>query len=220
MEPQAEYSAQLPYPDGIIEIGGKKYMTDAKGALMPLALVEVAEKLEDEMVRKIIHYAKDLSDRVTRFKGHTYDDICSLQALLEQEYGAPAGGKKGNITFTSYDSTMKVQVKVANVLEFGSRLQVAKKLVDACLSEWAEDSRDEIRAIVNRAFQVDSEGAVNRSELFMLLRVAIEDERWQRAMDAIRDSIRVVGSKTYFHFFEREHSDGEWTPISISLARA
>ncbi|MBN8916649.1 MAG: DUF3164 family protein [Rhizobiales bacterium] len=219
MEAQIEAPA-APWSDGITEIGGKKYMTDAKGALMPLALVETAEKLEDEMVRKIIYHAKDLSDRVARFKGHTFDDICSLQALLEQEYGAPAGGKKGNITFESYDGLMKVQVKVANVLEFGSRLQVAKKLVDACLSEWAEDSRDEIRAIVNRAFQVDNEGTVNRSEIFMLLRVAIEDERWKRAMDAIRDSIRVIGTKTYFHFFERESLDGEWTAIPISLARA
>jgi hypothetical protein len=219
MEAQAEYTA-APWGDGITEIGGKKYMTDAKGALMPLGLIGPAEKLEDEMVRKVIHHAKELSDRVARFKGHTFDDICSLQALLEQEYGAPAGGKKGNITFESYDGLMKVQVKVARVLEFGSRLQVAKKLVDACLSEWAEGSRDEIRAIVNRAFQVDSEGIVNRSELFMLLRVAIEDERWQRAMDAIRDSIRVVGTKTYFHFYERDSLDGEWTSISISLARA
>lgn len=218
METQAEYTA--PYFDGVEEIGGKKYMMDAKGALMPLALVDAAVKLEDEMVRKIIHHAKELSGRVTRFKGHTYDDICSLQALLAQEYGAPAGGKKGNITLGTYDGTQKVQVKVADLIELGPQLQEAKKLVDACLSEWSEGSRDEIIAIVNRAFQVDKAGTVNRSELFMLLRVAIEDERWQRAMDAIRASIRIIGSKTYFHFFERDSSDGEWASITISIARA
>ncbi|OYY06769.1 MAG: hypothetical protein B7Y70_16030 [Rhizobiales bacterium 35-68-8] len=45
-------------------------------------------------------------------------------------------------------------------------------------------------------------------------------ERWQEAMRAIRDSIRVIGSKTYYRFYERDTPDGEWRPISIDLARA
>lgn len=215
MEAQAEY-----VPDGIVDVGGKKYMADAKGALVPLALVKPVDKLTDEAVRKMIGFARELSAQIGRFRGHCFDDVGSLQALIAQEYGATIGGAKGNITLSSMDGTLKVQVQVADLIEFGPELQAAKKLVDECLSEWAEGSRDEIRAIVNRAFQVDKEGVVNRAELFMLLRVAIEDARWQRAMDAIRDSIRVIGSKTYFRFYEREAADAPWRSISIDLARA
>lgn len=219
METQTEY-APGPIPDGIVELHGKPYMLDAKGAYVPLAMVKPMDKLVDETVRKIIFFARQLSAQVGRFKGHCFEDVGALQALAAQEYGATLGGPKGNLTLTSFDGTMKVQLQVADLIEFGLELQAAKKLVDECLTEWAAGSRDEIRAIVNRAFQVDKEGQVNRAELFMLLRVAIEDSRWQRAMDAIRDSIRVVGSKTYFRFYDRADAEAPWLSISIDLARA
>ena len=206
--------------DGVVDIGGKQYMQDAKGNLVPLSLVRPVDKLTDEAVRKMIGHARDLSAQIGRFRGHCFDDVGSLQALISQEYGARIGGEKGNITLSTLNGTLKVQVQVADLIEFGPELQAAKKLVDECLNEWAEGSRDEIRAIVNRAFQVDKEGVVNRAELFMLLRVAIEDARWQRAMDAIRDSIRVIGSKTYFRFYERPAPDAPWQAISIDLAKA
>lgn len=208
---------------GITEVKGKPYMTDAKGSLVPLSAVKPTDKLIDETVRKIVGHARELSAQIGRFRGHCYDDVGSLQALLAQDYGTTVGGAKGNITLHSFDGSLKVQVQVADLIEFGPELQAAKRLVDQCLAEWSAGSRDEIQAVVSRAFSVDKEGTVNRSELFMLLRTEIEDERWQRAMDAIRDSIRVIGSKTYFRFYERESTPagwGDWQSISIDLARA
>lgn len=219
MEAQIEAPA-APWSDGIITMGEKQYMEDAKGALIPLGLVKPVDKLIDESVRKMIHFARDLSAQIGRFRGHCFEDIGSLQALIAQEYGAAIGGTKGNISLTSVDGTLKVQVQVADLIEFGAELQAAKKLLDACLSEWAEGSRDEIRALVTRAFQVDKEGTVNRAELFMLLRFDSPDERWRSAMAAIRDSIRVIGSKTYIRFYERAAPDAPWVSISIDLARA
>lgn len=206
-------------PDGVEEYAGKLYMRDAKGALMPIDLVSAKDRLMDELVRKMIGYARDLSAQIGRFRGHCAEDVGSFQALLDQEYGVTIGGRKGNITLTTYDRSLSVTVKVADQLKFGPELQQAKRLVDACLAEWSAGSRDEIRAIVNRAFDVEKEGNVNRSALFMLLRVDIQDARWKRAMDAIRDSIHVEGSKTYYLFQERA-ADGGMRSISIDLARA
>ena len=120
----------------------------------------------------------------------------------------------------TFDGRLKVTVQVADQLAFGAELQAAKKLVDACLSEWSAGSRDELIAIVNRAFSVDKEGQINRAELFMLLRVDIADERWKSAMQAVRDSIRIIGSKTYIRFHERDTAGGGWRPITLDLAAA
>lgn len=205
-------------PPGSVDVNGKLYMADAKGALVPIGMVKPVDKLMDELVRKMLAFASDLSARIGRFRGHCFDDVGSFQALVDQEYGAKIGGTKGNITLTSFDGTQKVQIQVADLLEFGPELQAAKKLVDVCLTEWSEGSGDELRAIVNRAFSVDKEGKINRAELFTLLRVAIEDERWQRAMEAIRDSIRVIGSKTYIRFYRRDDGTSAWRSVSIDLA--
>lgn len=206
--------------NGVIELNGRRYMTDARGALVPLGTIKAQDKLIDETVRKIMVYAIALSEQIGRFKGHTFDDIGSMQALLEQEYGAKAGGAKGNVTLTTFDGLQRVTLKMADLIEFGPELQAAKKLVDECLNDWSADAGDELRMIVNRAFQVDKEGRINRAEIFMLLRAQIDDPRWKRAMDAVRDSIRVIGAKAYLAFHKRPSAEAAWESISIDLARA
>lgn len=209
----------LTNDNGVLDIGGRQYMADAKGNLVPLELVKPQDKLEDETVRKIFGYAVPLSDQVARFKGHTFTDLGDLDALLEQDYGVKRGGKKGNRTYYSFDGCKKVTVKVADFIDFGPQLQIAKTLIDECLNEWAADSRPEIRAIVTRAFNTDKEGQINRSEIFMLLKLGIEDERWQMAMNAIRDAMRIIGSKIHVYFYQRPELDAPWESVTINLAK-
>ncbi|PKP85858.1 MAG: sulfate transporter [Alphaproteobacteria bacterium HGW-Alphaproteobacteria-2] len=207
-------------PDGRVELHGKAYMPDARGNLVPVELIRPAVLLEDEVVRKVVGYAEVLSAQVARFKGHTFEDLGALDALLAQEYDLTKGGAKGNKTYQTHDGLMKVQVQVADYIDFGPQLQIAKALVDECLNEWSEDARPEIRAIVTRAFNTDKEGQINRSEIFMLLRLAIEDPRWLKAMEAIRDAMRIVGTKIYVRVYRRETPDGAWRAVTIDLAKA
>lgn len=207
-------------PTGRTDIGGVPHMRDAQGRLTPVDMIKPQHQLEDETVRKIVGYWVDLSDQVSRFKVHTFNDLGAFEAILAQEYGATKGGEKGNKTFMSFDGLLKVQVQVADHIDFGPQLQIAKELIDECLNEWATDSRPEIRTIVTRAFNTDKAGQINRAEIFMLLRLDIRDARWIRAMEAIRDAMRVVGSKTYVRCYRRDRCDGAWEAITIDLAKA
>lgn len=213
-------SSETDSKSPIVTHNGKEYMTDAKGALVPIETIPPVDILMDEMVRKILGHAGDLAGEIGRFKGHTFEDVSDFQALLAQDYDKKIGGRKGNITLTSFDGCNKVQVQVSDLIMFGPEMQVAKDLIDECLSEWAADSGAEIRALVTRVFQVDKEGEINRAELFMLMRVEIKDERWNKAMDAIRNSIRVIGSKTYLRFYTRPAADAQWKAVPIDLAAA
>lgn len=209
-----------PIPDARIDVDGKIYLPDAKGNLVPLETIKPADLLEDEVVRKLAGYGLALSEQIARFKAHSFDDIGGFDALLAQEYGASKGGAKGNKTLMTHDGLWKVQVQVADHIDFGPELQVAKALVDECLNEWASEARAEIRAIVTRAFNTDKAGQINRSEIFMLLRLQIEDARWQEGMRAIRDAMRVVGSKTYVRLYRRQTQTAPWQAITIDLAKA
>lgn len=204
---------------GVVEVGDGKFMRDAKGNLMALSQIKPQRLLEDEMVRKVMHFARELSDQIRRFKGHTFADLAAFQSVLEQQYGAKAGGAKGNVTFSTFDDSMRVEVKIADQITFGPELQAAKKLVDECLREWGADSHEMIRSLVNNVFSVEKEGQINRGELFSLLAIEHSDERWQRAMDAIRDSIRVIGTKAYLRFRVRD-DQGAWSTVTIDLAAA
>lgn len=206
--------------DGLTMVNGKPWMADAKGSLVPLELVKPVDKLEDELVRKVMGYADSLSEQIGRFRGHTMTDLGEFDALLAQEYGLTKGGPKGNRTYQTFDGLKKISVQIADYIDFGPQLQIAKKLLDECLNEWSAESSPEIRAIITRAFNTDKEGQVNRSEIFMLLRLDIEDGRWQEAMRAIRDAMRVTGSKEYVRFYRRASIKDAWKPVTIDLAKA
>ena len=206
--------------EGVTIVNGKPYMPDAKGSLVPVEMIKAQHKLEDETVRKVIGFARDLSAQIGRFRGHTMTDLGEFDALLEQEYGGKRGGQKGNRTYQTFDGLLKVQVQVADLIDFGPELQIAKGLIDESLNEWAADAMPEIRTVVTRAFNTDKAGQINRADIFMLLRMDSSDPRWRRAQDAIRDAMRVVGSREYVRFYERDRPDGQWRAITIDLAKA
>jgi hypothetical protein len=209
--------------DGIIDAGGTPHMRDSKGHLVPLELVKPQDQLQDEIVRKIIGFARDLSGQVSRFKGHSFEDVNDFLDLLQQQYGEARGkraGTNGNLTLMTFDGTLKVQVAVADHFDYGPELQIAKSLVDECLNDWAADANENLRAIVTRAFNTDKEGKINRAELLGLKRLEIDDPRWISAMKAIKEAERAVGSKTYMRFYEREDGNAPWRAITIDMAKA
>lgn len=209
-------------PDGKVDVNGETWMLDGEGGMKPIAAIKPQELLEDETVRKVLGFWVAASDQVSRLKAHVIDDIDAFEAVLNQEYNAKIGGRKGNKTLFSIDRLFKVEVRINEMLDFGPELQVAKRLIDECLNEWAEKAPAQLRAIVTNAFHTKQEGKVNRAEIVKLTRLPNEagDERWARAMDAIRDAQRVVGSKTYIRCARREAFDAPWQYVTIDMAKA
>ncbi len=207
---------------GITVVNGRDYVTNADGGLTPLDLVKTEDFLEDQMVRKIIGFAQRLSAELARFKKHTRADIAEFDRNLEAQYGLVKRGRagKGNQKYRTIDGLMTVETRVNELIEFGPQLQVAKGLIDECLTAWTEDGRAEVRGLVMRAFNVDRAGQISKAAVFELFKVESDDERWQRAMSAIEAAVRVIGSKEYLHFSFRESHDAEWVSISLDLAKA
>lgn len=209
-----------PSPSPVLTVEGHQYMRDTSNRLVPLETIAAKDLLIDETVNKIVGFATHLSDQVARYKRHTLNDVEMVQALLAQEYNHVIGGEKGNIQITNFAGTKRVTVKVADVIEFGPELQIAKELVSKCVRTWSEDAGPELRAIALRAFDVDQQGRVNRSELLRLLRMDINNEDWRSAMRAIIESMRPVGTKEYLNIQVRENARGKWTAVTIDLAAA
>lgn len=195
-------------------------MPDAKGSLVPLELVKPQHRLQDETVRQIFAQADALAAEIAAFKAKAMGDVEALQQLLAERYGAKVGGAKGNLSLFSHDGLMRIQIQVADLIKFGPELQTAKALVDECAAEWLEGARAELRAIVLNAFLPDKEGQVNRAALLGLKRWEIADPRWERAMQAISESIQVIGSKDYIRFSRRPTAKAAWENVSLNIATA
>lgn len=196
------------------------FLINAKGHHVPQNMVRPEDKLEDDLVNKIIENACALNKELCDFKANVFSDVRTFQSLLLEKYGAKKGGEKGNVSLVSYNGLMKVQLSIGEFIDFGPQLQVAKVLIDECINEWAEGSRAEIRVLVNDAFQVDKKSAVNTDRVLGLRRLSIDHPKWVKAMEAITDAIRVTSSKEYVRFYERATPESEWKAITLDIARA
>ncbi|MGB7650882.1 MAG: DUF3164 family protein [Gallionella sp.] len=194
------------------------FMQDARGSLVPIDRIREIDIVRDELVREIVAKAKSQSAELTQFKAAVFGDIEAFLQLSGEKYGVTMGGKKGNVSLLSFDGRFKVQRAVSESLVFDERLQVAKELIDQCIHDWSQGARSEIRALINDAFQVDKEGRVNAARILSLRRLDIKDEQWNKAMQAIGESMQVSGSKTYFRVYERVGDTAQYRPISLDVA--
>ena len=199
-----------PIPEG--------YRRDAKGFLVPEAMIKPIDRTRDELVRELARQARIVSDGLREFKNRVFADINAFVDLSSEQYDVKLGGKKGNLTLFSFDGAYKVQLAIAEHMVFDERLQAAKTLIDECIIAWSQGSRDEIKVLVQSAFQTDKEGKINTGRVLALRRLDIRDEKWQTAMKAIGESLQVVGSKEYVRFYERIGTTDQYQPISLDVA--
>lgn len=196
----------------------KKYLQDAKGRLVPVSAIREIDLARNDLVNELVAKAEAQHEALKAFKSTAFNDVLAFMELSAEQYNTKLGGKKGNVSLTSYNGEYKVQVAVAEYLSFDERLQVAKSLIDECINEWSEGSDDKIKLLVDDAFQVDKEGNVSTYRILGLRKHKIDDEKWQKAMMAIADSIQVTGSKKYVRIYKREAGTDEYKQIPLNIA--
>lgn len=195
------------------------YKKNAVGHLVPIESIKEADLARDELVREIISQAGEVSRQMSDFKERMSGDIQAFLELSAEKYKAKIGGVKGNVILTSFDGRYQIMRAVSDRIEFDEKLLAAKALIDECLREWTKDSGSELRALIGNAFQVDSKGKINTKRILGLQKIKIDHERWEMAMQAIRDAVTVVGSCTYFRIYERdEHGKYQQLPLDFSAA--
>lgn len=196
------------------------YWQDAKGNLIPEAKIKTIDKVQNELVYRLCGMARDQSAILASFKRISTDELAAFVSLSGSEYGVQVGGDKGNVTLMSFDGKYKLVRQVSDSITFGPQLLAAKQLIDNCVHRWAAGANDNIRALVNHAFQTDKTGQINTARVLALRQLDIKDEEWLRAMQAIADSIQTLSSKPYVRFYERDDKTGEYLPIVLNVAAA
>lgn len=190
-----------------------QYKTDAKGNLIPLVNIKEIDLARDDLVREIFAAVQPAMDALDNAKQRAIADVRAFVELSAEKYGVKPS-KKGNITLTSFDGKLRVNVAMKDVMMFDERLQAAKALIDECLNEWTQDSRSELRVIVQQAFDVDKDGHISTAKVLSLRSLKIEDAKWQRAMQALSDSLHTLATREYVRLYRRDDTSGEYTLVN------
>lgn len=193
------------------------YRQNANGDLVLIANIKEIDLLRDELVVSIAARAREKSGELSEFKTTVMSEVHAFVQTSAERFKAKLGGTKGNLTLLSFDGRFKVVVAQQDYISFDERLQVAKALIDKCIKKWSDGADANLLALVNDAFQVDKTGNVSIRRVLGLRSLDIDDRDWKKAMDAIAESVQVVGSKSYLRVYER-NSVGDYLPISLDVA--
>jgi len=187
--------------------------TDAQGRAIPVSVIKTEMLKQDSVVNNTLDRVLRLQKRIKTDKLKLYDEI---QDYLE--YVAKKSGLtwKGNAGFTSFDGKYKIEIRFKERIEFGLELQLAKQKIDECLKDWTSESNANLRAIISEAFQVDKKGEIAKTRILSLRKYNIKDPVWKEAMELIDKAIRVVSTKQYVSFYERDEY-GEYKMIVLNF---
>ena len=194
-----------------------QYRTDARGALVPVNSIKPTDLMRDDLIKEIIAKVAPLNAQLAELKRDVINDLRSFIDISANEYGVALGGKKGNVTLTSFDGAYRIQIAMQDTLHFDERLQAAKQLIDECLHEWTQNSGADLKTIVQAAFDVNKEGQINTSRVLGLRRLNIQNEKWLQAMNILSDSIQVQARKESVRFYQR-NKDGKYELINLDIA--
>ena len=186
---------------------------DSQGRAIPVSVIRPEMLKQDSVVNRTLDRVIRLHNRIKADKIKLYDEI---QDYLEYIAKQSDLTWKGNAGFTSFDGRYKIEIRFKERIEFGLELQLAKQKIDECLKDWSADSNANLRAIINEAFQVDKKGEIAKHRILALRKYNIKDQTWKDAMELIDKAIRVVSTKQYVSFYERDEQ-GEYKMIVLNF---
>lgn len=188
------------------------------GRPIPEANVDPIAKKRDAAVTRMLADARELEAKMRAVKEKILNEVMQYITELQAANGIKKQDAKGNYTLSDYANLNQVEVSINNIIEFDERLNVAKSLIDKCLIKWTKRGNQNVRAIVNDAFDVDKKGNVNKMRIFSLMSLKINDKDWKKAMDLIRASMQVTSTKQYLNIRTRENVIDKWCFVNLNFS--
>lgn len=201
-------------------VNDEKKWLNARNEWVHPDLIRADEKLKDQLVECILRKVEEHNKLLKALKDDINDDIESYLDILLEKYNINAkdSAKKGNFTFEDYAKTLKVQVQMAEKIQFNDKLNIAKAKIDEYLNDIVKDSSEDIKVLINKAFEVDKKGNLDSKKILSLRSYDIKDARWKEAMEIIAESVEIVGIKPYIRFYKRDKATDSYTAISLDFA--
>lgn len=196
-----------------------KTMLDSSGDQVPVRYVKPMDKARDRLVRKLTKEAEKLSAALAKHKAMCLDEIARFQALASATYGVVLGGEKNGIILTSFDGTLRIERRASETLAFDDRLNAAQTLINEWIAEKTSGVDRDLVVLINRAFRNRRNSGLRFGEIIRLTQLAIKGEKWEKAMQLIRESITVQSSRTHCRFYRRADTKSDFEMIPLDIAQ-
>lgn len=190
---------------------------NAVGHLVHESEIKEQDKYRDQVVTDLVTAGKALHEAIKAYKQTSLADVADLISISAEKYGLNLGGKKGNVSITSFDGELMIQRVYADRITYTEEMEVAKAKVFECVKNWGETSNKHIVTMATRAYQTNKKGEISISRIIEMLSYEIDDPDWLKAMDVVRESLRVCGSAVYIRIYERDEN-GKYQNLPLNIS--
>lgn len=194
------------------------YVKDANGNLIKLENLTPFQREEDALCQKLFSKAEVMNARMASFK---YESMQLVEEVIERclkEHGIKKFEKiKGNVQFVSLNGLIKVQRTVDNRIEINAISEVARQLIEQYKQTIEKDAGDDARAWIDTTFE-GKDGQLSVSKVVDFMNKDIDHPLYRQAVEALRKSLFINGSKAYLRFYYREKSDDQWTALPLQFS--
>lgn len=198
----------------VVERNGRKYWVDPVGDEIPEQYVRTEDKRRDRLVESIMKIVVPLHEKLKAEKAAIQEKTGGYLSNVANTYNEEW---KGNARISNFRGDKTVEVSITELIDFDEKLQVAKRKIDSCMRRWTEDSKKPVQKVVTKVFKTDKQGKLNKQLILSLLGWGIQDPEWEEAMDIIKNSIKVVATRTYYNFYIRD-ADGSQKAIVLNFS--
>ena len=193
-------------------------MININGHAIPKDQVHEQDKLRNQVVMDLVKEALLLNNHLADFKRRSYNDVADFVSIVAEKFKIKVGGEKGNINLISYDGRYKVVLSIADRMSFTPELEAAKALMTQSIKERTQGGRHLVQGLVDRAFNINSDGQAKTATVLGLLRLDIDDEQWRHAMSCLKDAIQTNNTANYIRVYERIGNSGQYQAIPLDIA--
>lgn len=193
------------------------YRPNAVGHLVHESEVKEQDLLRDQVVTDLVTRGEAIHKTLQEYKEKALSDIADLINISSQKWELSLGGKKGNVSLTSFDGELMIQRVYADRISYSEEMEVAKHKVLECVESWSAGSNKHLSTLAMRAFQTNKKGEISISRIIEMLNYEIDDKNWMQAMEAVRHSLKVCGTAVYVRIYRRDEN-GKYRNLVLNIS--
>lgn len=192
------------------------FVYNADGNLIARQNIPASELRKDSFVVGVISRVKAKRDELATFKADLFGSFENFRVEMAEEYNTKLHrrGSGNNVKIFSFDGKYRIDFRVADKKALGPEVDVMRDLT----KKYYESQKDKLPHDVLVSVQSVMLDSISVTNVVRFISNDYQSPELKKAQEAARDALKVIGSKSYFTFYERDDNN-EYQQIHLNFAK-
>lgn len=192
------------------------FVYNAEGNLIAQCNIPAHELRKDAFVTGLLKQVKEQQKLLQTFKVNLMQAFEIFRIEMLDKYGTKlhTRGTGDNVAMFSFDGKYKITYKTAKLKTLGPEHDAARQLA----RDYYNSQKDKLPHDVLIAVQDFFVNDASIANTISFIGKDFQDETLRKAQEAAKESLLIIGSKSYFNFYERDE-EGEYQQVHLNFSK-